>query len=122
MISEPRSAESLALQDSGRRASLLGEPIRSAKCFALQDSGRRASLLGEPIRSAKCFALVAALAVGVTLGAQMPVPEIAYDAADILKLPDNIHMGEAAGVATNSKGDIFVFHRASPDQSGKGVC
>src|SRR5205823_11718068 len=28
-----------------------------------------------------------------------------------LKFPDNIHMGEAAGVATNSKGDIFVYTR-----------
>ena len=28
-----------------------------------------------------------------------------------LKFPDNIHLGEAAGVATNSKGDIFVYTR-----------
>ena len=40
------------------------------------------------------------------------VPEIAFDSvADPLKFPDNIHMGEAAGVATNSKGDIFVYTR-----------
>ena len=31
--------------------------------------------------------------------------------ADLLKFPDNIHMGEAAGVATNSKGDIFLYTR-----------
>jgi DNA-binding beta-propeller fold protein YncE len=53
--------------------------------------------------------LLAAL-LGTTLAAQS-VPELAYDAADILKLPDNIHMGEAAGVATNSKGHIFVYTR-----------
>jgi hypothetical protein len=44
--------------------------------------------------------------------AQFAVPDIAFDsAADFLKLPDNIHLGEAAGVATNSKGDIFVYTR-----------
>src|SRR6202044_2695030 len=31
--------------------------------------------------------------------------------ADLLKLPSNTYMGEAAGVATNSKGDIFVYTR-----------
>ena len=39
-------------------------------------------------------------------------PEISFDAADILKLPEHIYMGEAAGVATNSKGHIFVYTRA----------
>ena len=46
------------------------------------------------------------------LVAQLSAPEIAFDStADTLKWPDNIHMGEAAGVATNSKGDVFVFTR-----------
>src|SRR6185369_13635511 len=39
------------------------------------------------------------------------VPEIPFDSADTLKLPANIHLGEAAGVATNSKGDVFVYTR-----------
>ncbi len=30
---------------------------------------------------------------------------------DLLKFPDNIHLGEVAGVATNSKGDVFVYTR-----------
>ena len=47
-----------------------------------------------------------------SLAAQTVVPEIAFDAnADLLKLPDNIHLGEVAGVATNSKGHIFVYTR-----------
>jgi len=38
--------------------------------------------------------------------------QIPYDAAaDLLKLPERIHLGEAAGVATNSKGNIFVYTR-----------
>src|SRR5690349_20672729 len=39
------------------------------------------------------------------------VPEIPFDSADTLKFPANIHLGEAAGVATNSKGDVFVYTR-----------
>jgi hypothetical protein len=39
-------------------------------------------------------------------------PEIAFDSnPDPLKFPDKIHMGEAAGIATNSKGDVFVYTR-----------
>ena len=53
--------------------------------------------------------LITAL-LSASLAAQS-VPEIAYDATDILKFPDTIHLGEAAGVATNSKGHIFVYTR-----------
>src|SRR4249919_1263996 len=51
-----------------------------------------------------------ALISGISAVAQA-VPEIAFDAADTLKTPANIHLGEAAGVATNSKGDVFVYTR-----------
>jgi len=47
---------------------------------------------------------------GFPLAAQS-VPELPFDSADILKLPANIHLGEVGGVATNSKGDIFVYTR-----------
>ena len=48
----------------------------------------------------------------VPVVAQFSIPEIAFDsAADMLKPPDNIHLGETAGVATNSRGDIFVYTR-----------
>ena len=41
-----------------------------------------------------------------------PFPRFAFDARPTpLKLPDNIYLGEVAGVATNSKGDIFVYTR-----------
>ena len=55
--------------------------------------------------------LLTLFCAGATAAAQAPVPEIPYDAADILKLPETIHLGEAAGVATNSKGHIFVYTR-----------
>jgi DNA-binding beta-propeller fold protein YncE len=60
-----------------------------------------------------------AVAVAATVGlataqvaAQLSIPEIAYDSTpNLLKLPDDIHLGEAVGVATNSKGNIFVYTR-----------
>src|SRR5690242_21279141 len=40
------------------------------------------------------------------------VPQIAYDSVpDFLKLPDDVFLGEAAGVAVNSKGHVFVYSR-----------
>jgi len=55
-----------------------------------------------------CTALVSALRIG----AQSAVPEIRFDsAAEPLKLPANIYFGEVAGVAANSKGDVFVYTR-----------
>jgi DNA-binding beta-propeller fold protein YncE len=39
------------------------------------------------------------------------VPEIPFETSDILKFPPNIHLGEGIGVATNSKGHIFVYTR-----------
>jgi hypothetical protein len=53
----------------------------------------------------------AALLATVPAVAQFAVQEIRFDAAEPLKFPDNIHLGEAAGVATNSKGDVFVYTR-----------
>jgi streptogramin lyase len=61
----------------------------------------------------------ATVAYGATLVAQS-APDIAYDAADILKLPDNMHLGEAAGVATNSKGQIFVYTRTGAANTAVG--
>ena len=55
--------------------------------------------------------VVAMLLVAAPAVAQLSFPEIPYDAVDPLKLPDNLYLGEAVGVATNSKGNIFVYTR-----------
>ena len=57
--------------------------------------------------------VAATLAFSVTLSAQLNFPEIPFDAVDPLtvNLPQDIYLGEAAGVATNSKGEIFVYTR-----------
>ena len=42
------------------------------------------------------------------------VPEIPYDSVpNFLKLPPNLYLGESMGVATNSKGHIFVYTRSA---------
>jgi NHL repeat-containing protein len=41
------------------------------------------------------------------------VPEIAFDSVpNFLKFPPNIYLGEGIGVATNSKGHVFVYTRS----------
>jgi hypothetical protein len=60
-----------------------------------------------------CVLVAGALAMSAAvLSAQLSIPELQFDStADLLKLPTDVHMGEAAGVATNSKGDIFLYTR-----------
>src|SRR5438093_11556560 len=56
--------------------------------------------------------LAATLLAAFPAAAQNAIPEIAFDsAANLLTLPDDIYLGEVGGVATNSKGDIFVYTR-----------
>jgi hypothetical protein len=67
------------------------------------------------------LSLGAAALVAGSLSAQSPVPEIAFDAqADFLKMPTDIHLGEAAGVATNSRGHLFVYTRTGNPTAGLG--
>jgi DNA-binding beta-propeller fold protein YncE len=57
-------------------------------------------------------ALLAALLIaGIPVGAQN-IPEIRFDSApNALQLPAGLYLGEVAGVATNSRGDVFVYTR-----------
>jgi DNA-binding beta-propeller fold protein YncE len=57
---------------------------------------------------------IVSLLPGGLLRAQ--VPEIPFEGnINPLKLPANVYLGEAAGVATDSKGDIFVYTRTGED-------
>src|SRR6478736_4235607 len=68
------------------------------------------------------LSIVALAACAAPLLAQTSAPDIPYDAnADLLKLPENIHLGEAAGVATNSKGHIFVYTRTGAAHATLGT-
>jgi DNA-binding beta-propeller fold protein YncE len=52
------------------------------------------------------------LAAAGAVSAQGNVPAIPYQAEDALSgFPNDIHLGEAAGVARNSRGEIFVYTR-----------
>ena len=75
----------------------------------------------DSLRPLRAILVVAAgLAFGAAMFAQT-APDISFEAnADLLKLPDNIHFGEAAGVATNSKGHIFVYTRTGAAHAAVG--
>ena len=63
-----------------------------------------------------------------TLGLIFPVPsatgqtapELAYEAAAPLRLPPGLYFGEAAGVAVNSRGHIFVYSRTGAESTVVG--
>src|SRR5512134_260156 len=100
-------------------------------------------LLFEPLTEAtmKPFVQFLLMAAAVALAApasaqQVPpratayasAPDIPYESVpNFLKLPPNIYLGEGIGVARNSKGDVFVFHRSGDtrlfqfDPNGKFV-
>ena len=77
--------------------------------------------------------LLMVLLLAPTLSAQSKakaenVPEIAYDSVtNFLKLPPDLYLGEGIGVATNSKGHVFVYTRSGDtrlfefDQNGTYV-
>jgi hypothetical protein len=70
------------------------------------------------MKTAALFAM--ALVSGVY--AQTAVPQIPFDAnVDFFKLPDDIHFGETAGVAVNSKGHVFVFSRGNTNGPAFGA-
>jgi streptogramin lyase len=62
-------------------------------------------------RSLFLIGLLAAAAAG---HAQTAVPQIAFDSVpDAIKMPKDLYLGEASGVAVNSKGHVFVFSRGN---------
>jgi streptogramin lyase len=63
----------------------------------------------------KRFAFVLCLLmIPPALFAQQAVPDIPFDSVpNFFKLPPDLHLGEASGVAVNSKGHIFIFSRGN---------
>ena len=54
--------------------------------------------------------------------AQLSFSDIQYESApNLLKMPDNIYLGEVAGVATNSKGHLFVYTRTGTENATLGT-
>jgi DNA-binding beta-propeller fold protein YncE len=61
------------------------------------------------------LSILIAFALALTAGplaGQQQAPAIQFDSNPMpLNMPDNINLGEVAGVATNSRGDIYVYTR-----------
>ncbi|HUA87769.1 MAG TPA: peptidyl-alpha-hydroxyglycine alpha-amidating lyase family protein [Bryobacteraceae bacterium] len=77
---------------------------------------------------AGCLLMCAAPLLAQKKATAQNVPEIPYDSVpNLIKLPPGLYMGEAMGVATNSKGHFFVYTRSANtrlfefDQTGKFV-
>src|SRR5437773_4648915 len=80
-------------------------------CFGRRHGRPAAESKERYMRSIVVLVSAAMAAAGAALLAQSP-REIAFDAnADALALPANTFLGEVAGVATNSKGHLFVYTR-----------
>ena len=72
-------------------------------------------------RGAHLAAGVLTLVLVAHLSGQTSIPEIPFDSAlDALKLPPDIYLGEVAGVATNSKGQLFVYTRTGNPTASLG--
>jgi DNA-binding beta-propeller fold protein YncE len=69
-------------------------------------------------RASKLWLIAAVLLAAGPLIGQNAVPEIPYDSTpNFLKLPDGLYLGEAVGVATNSKGRVFVYTRTGTNRA-----
>jgi len=75
-----------------------------------------------------CAGMLSAQGAGTPAKARATAPEIPFEIVpNYFKLPDGLYMGEAVGVATNSKGHVFVYTRSGEtrlfefDQAGKFV-
>jgi DNA-binding beta-propeller fold protein YncE len=61
------------------------------------------------------------LTIAGRMSGQTAVADIPFDSApNLLKMPADIHLGEAAGVATDSKGNLFVYTRTGNPTAGLG--
>src|SRR5215471_20787578 len=83
--------------------------------------GKRQKAEGKGQKSHLASLVVAgAVCLTVAAAAQAPqsvAPEIPFDSVmDALKLPPDMNFGEVAGVALNSKGHIFIYHRGRNTQ------
>jgi DNA-binding beta-propeller fold protein YncE len=83
--------------------------------------------MGAQVQLFRSLILAAILAAAsiFTCRAEEPIPKLNYEAVpDFFQLPAGEHFVEVAGVAVNSKGHIYVFHRGKHplmefDASGK---
>src|SRR5215210_9379932 len=91
------------------RSSLKLQGLASSKNCRVMKNISEASM-----RRSLQLLVTGALLFASPLFAQLNIPEIPYDSTvDFLKTTDDTLLGEVAGVATNSKGHVFVYTRTS---------
>ncbi len=59
------------------------------------------------------LALIFFLCAPLAMLAQQGAPEIPFDSVNPVKMPENMYLGEVAGVALDSKGNIYIFNRGN---------
>src|SRR6202158_4845295 len=74
--------------------------------------GHRQTLRGGLMKPSALVLLYCLMIPLLTNAQQQSAPEIAFDSTPaLLKFPADMYLGEASGVAVNSKGHIFVYSR-----------
>ncbi len=112
----PSTGEAYEDEDTKARLSMLEYPTLLRLDFLAYKHVREASMrmLTRLFLSAAAVALLG----GATLVAQTKataenVPTIPHTSeANFFKLPPDLYFGEGIGIATNSKGHVFVYHRS----------
>src|SRR5882762_6874679 len=90
-----------------RRNRIVARAEIRAAAGAAAHRGRRTSM-----KRSMYALLTAAVVTAMPLSAQNAAPMLNFDSAPTpLVLPDDIYLGEVGGVATSSRGDIFVYTR-----------
>src|SRR6059036_2477957 len=73
----------------------------------------RCRTIGVAVACVACVLLTTAPTLAQSKAKAQNVPEISYDSVpNFFKMPPNIYFGEGIGVATNSKGHVFVYTRS----------
>jgi hypothetical protein len=65
--------------------------------------------------------LIAFVAASISIAAQTAAPTLTFESSTPLTLPDDIYLGEVGGVATNSRGDIYVYTRTGHPTMSMGT-
>ena len=67
-----------------------------------------------------CVLLLSPTVLTQQASSGISAPEIPFEAADVLQLPPDLHLGLIVGVATNSEGHVFVHTRTGTPRSAGG--
>jgi DNA-binding beta-propeller fold protein YncE len=67
---------------------------------------------GSEVMKLRTATILAGVVTAASAFGQSAAPEIRFDSvANAIQMPAGLYLGEVAGVATNSKGDVFVYTR-----------